>query len=96
VHKALKQAYRTKILHLEASIADLRVRVFWWPATQISLADSVAPSLLCVVRTTTLQREGEVTRPLATNATSAVAANIIRGVGVGVGVVQEVKKEPKF
>jgi hypothetical protein len=25
VHKALKQAYRTKILHLEASIIDLRV-----------------------------------------------------------------------
>lgn len=65
VHKALKQAYRTKILHLEASIIDLR-------------------------------REGEVTKPVPTNATSAVAANIIRGVGVGVGVVTDVKKEPKF
>jgi hypothetical protein len=33
---------------------------------------------------------------MPTNATSAVAANIIRGVGVGVGVVTDVKKEPKF
>jgi hypothetical protein len=88
VHKALKQAYRSKILHLEASITDLRVRIpcLLKVCTSFGDADGLG-----------LQKEGEVaTRPATTNAPTAVAANIIRGVGVGVGVVTDVKKEPKF
>jgi len=38
-----------------------------------------------------IQKEGEVATRPATN-----AANIIRGVGVNVGVVADIKKEPKF
>jgi len=54
VHKALKQAYRTKILHLEASIIDLRVHT---PLAALAAARFVKSRALLKLHTHGADRE---------------------------------------